>query len=151
MKAAILAGLLAYAILNTPVSKTQVSDPVVIREVEGFSESWLEKKLISLNVKHYKVAIAQAKLVTGNFKGKIFLENNNLFGMKRAKQRATTSTKTLNGHAYYNSIEDCVLDYAMYYSKYLSNMESEDEVIWYLSRSYAEDDQYYKKIKRMIK
>lgn len=62
-----------------------------------------------------KFITAQAAHETGNFTSKIFKQNNNLFGMKLPKKRKTTATGEKYGHATYESIQDSVKDYSLYY------------------------------------
>ena len=70
--------------------------------------------------------------------------------MKVAKIRPTTSKSTENGHAYYNSWKDCVVDYAFYQSYYLSNIKTESEYFEYLKNSYAEDVNYVNKLVEIV-
>ena len=90
-----------------------------------FSPEALEKYLSELNIRHADIVYSQAKLESGNFSSKIFKENNNLFGMKRARQRATTATGENRGHATYSSWR---------------------QYIEYLGRNYAQDANYTKKL-----
>lgn len=110
-----------------------------------FSPEALEEYLSELNIRHADIVYSQAKLESGNFSSRIFKENNNLFGMKMARQRATTATGESRGHATYSSWRQSVDDYAMYYNKYLSRL-SRSEYIEYLGRNYAQDANYTKKL-----
>jgi len=72
---------------------------------------------------------AQAKFESGYFNSTIYLENNNPFGMKLAKQRFTTASGTNRGHACYPSIHDAVKDFVLWmeYSgvpKDITNLEA---------------------------
>jgi uncharacterized FlgJ-related protein len=62
-----------------------------------------------------KYITAQAAHETANFQSKIFNTNNNCFGMKYPAKRYTTATSEKNGYAYYNSIEDCIEDYKVWW------------------------------------
>jgi flagellum-specific peptidoglycan hydrolase FlgJ len=95
--------------------------------------------------------LAQAKLESGHFKSTIFLENNNMFGMREAKLRANLAKGTNRAHAYYDSWQDCVLDYALYYSTYLYKIKTEGEYFEYLRQNYAEDPTYVQRLKQIIK
>ena len=66
---------------------------------------------------------AQAAYETGNFTSDIFKENNNCFGMKLPAIRQTTAIGENRSHAVYNSIEDSVKDFKIYYDirQYLFN------------------------------
>ena len=116
-----------------------------------FTEQKLKDYLIELNVKYPNIVFAQAKLESGNFKSKIFEENNNLFGMKQPSIRATTATGEQYNHATYNSWRESVLDYALYSCKYTSSIKSESEYIAYLGSRYAEDTNYIFKLKNILK
>jgi uncharacterized FlgJ-related protein len=88
---------------------------------------------------------------TGHWKSNIFLENHNLFGMKEAKSRITTSAGTQNNHAYYNTWRESVYDYAFYQARYLGSINSESAYYSYLDASYAENPNYIAAIKKTIK
>lgn len=127
----------------------RTSTKTIVRYVplsdDVFSPEALEKYLGELNIRHADIVYSQAKLESGNFSSKIFRENNNLFGMKMARQRATTATGENRGHATYSSWRQSVDDYAMYYNKYLSRL-SRSEYIEYLGRNYAQDANYISKL-----
>jgi flagellum-specific peptidoglycan hydrolase FlgJ len=72
-----------------------------------------------------------------------------MFGMKEAKRRPTTNKGTQNGHAYFESWKDCVIDYAFYQAAYLNSLKTEDQYYQYLSASYAEDPNYVTKVRQM--
>ncbi len=123
---------------------------IVVQEFNEFSEDKLVAKLKELNVKFPYIVLAQSKLETGNFTSKIFRENNNLFGMREAKQRITTAQGTENNHAYYHSWQESILDYAFYQCRYLSNISSEEQYFNYLKQSYAEDPNYVNRLQTII-
>lgn len=124
---------------------------IVIREYNEFSETKLTEKIKQLNFRYPHIILAQAKLESGHFKSTIFLENNNMFGMKEAKLRANLARGTNRAHAYYDSWQDCVLDYALYYSTYLYKLKTEGEYFEYLRQNYAEDPTYVQRLKEIIK
>jgi flagellum-specific peptidoglycan hydrolase FlgJ len=69
-----------------------------------------------------RLIVAQAAHETAGFTSPVFLTNNNPFGMKEAKVRQTTARGTRLGHAWYNSIEEAVQDYKLWwqYNRMLS-------------------------------
>jgi flagellum-specific peptidoglycan hydrolase FlgJ len=71
--------------------------------------------------------------------------------MKEAKLRANLAKGTNRGHAYYDTWQDCILDYALYYSTYLSDIRTEGEYFEYLRQNYAEDPTYVQRLKQIIK
>lgn len=123
---------------------------IIVQEYNEFNELKLIAKLKELNVKFPYIVLAQAKLETGNFTSKIFKENNNLFGMREAKQRITTAQGTENNHAYYHSWQESVLDYAFYQCRYLSGISTEAQYFNYLKQSYAEDTSYVNRLQTII-
>jgi uncharacterized FlgJ-related protein len=146
--------LLVFGFTSNPANKvqnlSQEEKLIVIREYNGFSEQKLIEKIGQLNFRYPHIILAQAKLESGHFKSTIFLENNNMFGMKEAKLRANLAKGTNRGHAYYNTWQDCILDYALYYSTYLSDIRTEGEYFEYLRQNYAEDPTYVQRLKQII-
>jgi len=125
-------------------------DKIIFTE-DVFDEDVLANEIKELNVKFPHIVYAQSILETGYWNSKIFVENNNLFGMKSASSRITTSRCNVNGHAYYNNWKESLYDYALYQSSYLRKIKTEDEYLNYLSNSYAGDPGYVRKIKSIIK
>ena len=97
--------------------------------------------IIELNIKHPDIVLKQAKIESGNFKSKIFIENNNMFGFKKAYKRANTQIGVNRGHATYNSWQECIIDYALYQTYSAKNL-SKEEYINFLGKHYAEDPNY---------
>lgn len=123
---------------------------IVIKEYNEFSQEKLVQKIKELNFKFPHIILAQSIQETGNFKSGIFQENNNLFGMKEAKLRATLAQGTNRGHAHYNSWQESVYDYAMFYNSYLRKINTEGEYYEYLRQNYAEDPTYVQRLKSII-
>ncbi len=123
---------------------------IIIRENNEFNETKLIKKIKELNFKFPHIVLAQAYIETGQFTSMIFKQNNNLFGMKEAKQRASVATGTMHNHAHYNTWSDSVVDYALFYSTYLYSINTEEEYFQYL-KQYAEDPSYIERLKEVIK
>lgn len=101
---------------------------VILKELDNFSNKALKEEIGTLNFKFPHIVYAQAVLESGRFKSKIFLENNNLFGMKVASSRATLGKGEQSGYAYYDSWKESLYDYALYYNRYLSSITSEKGV-----------------------
>jgi len=134
--------------INEDIEKEVI---IIINKMNEFSEEKLIKKIQELNFQFPHIVYAQSKLETNNFKSTIFLENNNLFGMKEATQRVHTSIGTQNGFAYYNNWTESLYDYAFYYSTYLYKLTTKNEYYNYLSQFYAEDTAYVSKLKNIIR
>jgi uncharacterized FlgJ-related protein len=136
---------------NKVQNLSQEDKLIVIREYNEFSEEKLIEKITELNFRFPHIILAQAKLESGHFKSTIFLENNNMFGMKEAKLRANLAKGTNRGHAYYDTWQESVIDYALYYSSYLRSIRTEGEYFEYLRQNYAEDPTYVQRLKQIIK
>lgn len=132
-----------------------VNNPIVITELvftdkeKPFSEKALIDEIYKYNFKHPEIVLAQARLESGNFTSSIFLENNNLFGMKKAYSRPTTAVGEARGHAVYNSWQQSLADYALYSAAFL-RYSSQEDVLAHLGRHYAEDPIYEDKVRRVI-
>lgn len=148
----IVSAFMVTALMNKPrpIVRTSVHTHIQIHtHSDKFTPERFRVYLKCLNIKHADIVFAQAVLETGGFKSHVFRANNNLFGMRLAKSRSTTALGSKNGHAYYSSWKQSVVDYAMFYSKYLSRL-SRKEYLDYLSDNYAEDPGYVGKLKRVI-
>lgn len=132
------------------VEYTEMEKMVLIKDADVFSKDKLVEMLKNLNVKYPHIVLAQSMIETGNWKSKIFLENQNLFGMREAKSRITTALGTQHNHAFYEHWRESVYDYAFYQSRYLHNLKSENEYYQYLSANYAENPNYISAIKSLI-
>lgn len=102
--------------------------------------------LDTLNVEHPHIVFAQMRLESGNFQSDLAKNNNNFFGMKYPRQRATVAQGADRGYAYYRSWSYSVLDYAIWQRIYASGL-TEDEYLEMLSEKYADDKAYVRKVK----
>lgn len=105
--------------------------------------------LLDLRLEHPYVVFAQAKLESGNFTSDIFKHNNNLFGMKMPWRRATLATGVNRGHAVYSDWRHSVYDYALWQSAYMRGL-TQEQYLKKLSASYADDDNYIHKLRRLL-
>lgn len=115
-----------------------------------FTKDKLIEKIKKLNFRFPHIVYAQAILESGNFTSQVFKENNNMFGMREAKARINVANGTNLNHAYYNTWEESLEDFAYYYSTYLSRISTEEEYFAYLSQNYAESGDYVKNLKNVI-
>jgi hypothetical protein len=120
-------------------------------EQNKFSQEKLVDELKRLNVKYPHIVMAQSIIETGHWKSKVFKENHNLFGMKQAIIRINTAKGTQNNHAYYDSWQESLYDYAFYQCRYMSNINSEENYFLALGASYAEAPDYINALKNVIK
>ena len=139
-----------YGIRNTIKSMTIEEKITLINDADAFNETKMAEMLSELNVKYPWIPMAQSMIETGHWKSDIFLENNNLFGMREAKSRITTAIGTNKNHAEYNTWRESVYDYAFYQNRYLNNIRNENDYYQYLDASYAEDPTYVSKVKIMV-
>jgi len=142
--------LMSFVSINT----MEIKDYERILEINingerEFSEEKLVRKLKELNIKYPHIVLAQAKLESNNYSSRIFIENNNLFGMKEARVRVNLAKGTQHKHAYYNTWQESVLDYAFWMSTYGSKCKTEQQY-YNLLNGYAEDTNYQAKLKNII-
>lgn len=105
--------------------------------------------LIELKVKYPHIVLSQSIIESGNYTSKIFLENNNPFGMKLSWNRATTALGIKNGYAYYSNLRDAIIDYAFMQSSYYRSAKTEEDYYILLQKSYAEDKKYINKVRKI--
>lgn len=122
----------------------------VIVHPKPFSENSLIELLNTCNIKYPYIVLAQAKLESSNFTSKIFKQNHNMFGMRKAHQRITTAQSEKDTYAFYESWTDCVYDYCMYQSSVMCSITNESEYFAKLGERYAEDPMYVSKLKNII-
>lgn len=146
--------ILLYKNLNRSVVDTTVYQNIFDAN-DPYTEQKLKQYLIDLHVKYPMVAIAQMKLESNNGSSNIFVQGNNLFGMKRAISRPTTSIGSLGNsdNAIYSHWRQSVLDYALWQSfiENPENISTESNWIDYISRYYSKDDSYKNKLLQIKK
>ena len=144
--------LMSFISINT--MEVNEYERILAIQIEGelnreFNEDKLIRKLKELNIKYPHIVLAQAKLESNNYSSRIFIENNNLFGMKEARVRVNLAKGTQHKHAYYNTWQESVLDYAFWMSTYGSKCKTEQQY-YDLLNGYAEDTGYQAKLKNLI-
>jgi uncharacterized FlgJ-related protein len=123
---------------------------IILNEWVDFSEDKLIEKIKILDFRFPHIVLAQAKLESGHFTSTLFLEANNIFGMKKARARANTALRSEMGYAYYDSWVESLYDYALFYNAYLNKIRDESQYYEYLVQNYAEDPRYVNKLKQII-
>lgn len=147
-------GLLFLGLNTAKVPTQYITDTeniLLVNNNSQFSENKLIQKIKELNLPFPHITLAQAKLESGDFSSRIFKENHNMFGMKEARVRVNLAKGTQFGHAYYNSWEESILDYAFWYSNYARKCKSETELFQLLDNAYAEDTKYVSSLQNIIK
>lgn len=132
---------------------SQETKTIIINESlkeKAFSPAKLKSYILELNIRFPHIIYAQARLESGNFKSEVFKTNNNLFGMKKATRRPTTAKGTELNHAYYETWQESVVDYAFWQQKYLYDVRTEAEYLQYLGANYAEAPNYMEALMRII-
>jgi uncharacterized FlgJ-related protein len=143
-------GIILFLIF-TSIPKDTVSEPIIISEqTNDITHDEVKLYLKQINVKFPEIVYAQTVLETGNYKSNICYENNNICGMKVSAKRPTTAIGSKNGHAYYRTWQESLLDYALYQAYYFSHVKTVDEYLDSL-RNYAEDTTYIAKIKQIAR
>jgi Mannosyl-glycoprotein endo-beta-N-acetylglucosaminidase len=149
--------LIAFGILKAGQTRSEYVKISKYELVKTKVDSFLYL-LEKLEIENGEVVLAQAILETGNFKSKIFLENNNAYGMKFNKRGWAKGTR--NGHAYYENVLDSFYDYKAWQDnvKRIHGGEmSDEEYLRALNspykdhRRYAEDRRYVEKLRILIK
>ena len=102
------------------------------------------------NIKYPHIVLAQAKQESGHFTSRIFKQNHNMFGMRKARQRITSAQDEKNTYAFYRDWMDCVYDMGMYQSSVMCNVSNENEYFAKLGARYAEDPMYITRLKNII-
>lgn len=151
----VVSGYVGYlnskTITNNKVVHTYTSSTDTIFENNEFSKEKFVEVLYKVNVKYPHIVMAQAIIESGNFTSSIFKQNNNMFGMRLPRQRATIAIGEQNGFAIYNSWKDCIYDYALYQYSVMSTCNSEEEYFNRLEERYAQDTTYVSVLKSTIK
>lgn len=127
----------------------KTTDTVLVHG-QPFNEKALIELIKDCNLKYPHIVLAQAKIESGNFKSNIFRQNNNMFGMRRARMRVTSAQSEKDTFAYYRDWMDCVYDYAMYQTSIMCDVNSEEEYLNKLGEKYAQDSSYVPAIKSLI-
>lgn len=135
--------------VKTKVRYVEAEMIVKIKGIE-FSPENLRRYIKLCGIRFSDIVYAQAVLETGGFKSTIFLESNNLFGMRLACSRPTTALSASRGHALYDSWMMSTIDYALFQSAFLRNIKTSEDYLDYLSRNYAEDPSYVSKLRKII-
>ena len=145
--------ILLLGVSSGPVKKEYITDTekvLIIEEYNSFNEDKLIEEISKLNFKFPHIVLAQAILETGHFESKIFIENNNLFGMKEARVRLNLAKGTQYGHAYYDNWKESVSDYALWYSTFAYKCKNEKQLYKLLNKQYAEANYYHQALKRIV-
>ena len=136
-------------IINSKIKKDQEIEIVEIVTVDSEIDSLIR----NINIRYPNVVKAQIILESGHMLSTRAIRDNNLTGMKVAKARPTTAINKNNHYAIYRSIEDCIIDYALWQSQNLNlkYCRSEEQYMEFLQKNYAEDHNYKVKLQKIMK
>lgn len=143
-------GTYTEKVKSTPVSNPILDTITIHKPYTTFTPENLMAYIFELNIRFPHIVYAQAIQETGFFTSNIFIESNNLFGMKQAKMRPTTALGTQRGHAYYREWKDSVKDYALWQAAYANTIRNEKQYYAYLDKVYAEDPDYVLRLKYIV-
>ncbi len=114
---------------------------------QDFTYDLFYEYLNLISIRNKNIVISQSILETNWFLSDIFLENNNLFGMKEPRIRKTTAIGTNRNHAIYKHWTCSVDDYKLWYRYVTRNKEYENYYDFLLAMGYAEDVYYIPKLR----
>lgn len=123
----------------------EVVDTVVVKNLSLLDS--LKYEVSKYPFKYPSIIVSQAILESG-LKSRLFLSNNNLFGMKVPGRRVTVAKGNAGEYAYYNNWQESVLDRFIFESIYC-RQDTEEEYLKYLTRVYAEDPEYNIKLEKI--
>lgn len=125
-----------YKEINRPNQTIILADTV--KPYSSLVDSNVYREIVSNNIYHPDIVLAQAKLETGNYKSKACTVYNNLFGLRKP-----------DGSYYkFNSWQESVKAYKDWVqNKYTP---PNDYYNFLDSIGYAEDDEYIKKLKHLV-
>lgn len=138
--------LLGYATTSYSITPPEQEDRPLTKE-----NLWLTIK--ELDIKYPHIAFAQALLESGDLKSRLVQLNNNLFGMRYPSKRETVAIGTKKGYANYNNWIESVQDYKLYqdFTIKRKNISNSTQYINHLDKTYAEVDDYSKRLSRVIR
>lgn len=146
--------ILLVSLSMVPLSSYVSTKIKFVPDYQILNDDFNEEKLISylklIRVKFPHIVLAQARLESGNYTSFTFKNSNNLFGMRHPLVRVTTSLGSELGYAYYGSWRESVIDYALYSTRYIKDISSEEDYYKFLGDAYAEDPQYVYKLKKIV-
>ena len=116
-----------------------------INQPEQINDSILYVFLKDNNAWYPEILLKQAKIESGNYTSNVYMNTNNLYGMKKVGKRQTTQlNNTYNGYGCYTNWCESVLDRMLWDVFYFKNTKpSKEEYIKAMS-IYAEAEDYIK-------
>lgn len=146
---------IAIEVLTTNYIKNEI-DSESIELVSLFynkisKEELVYFEILSQNIEYPDIVFAQAILESGYMSSTIYLENNNLFGMRFPERRPTVALYPNKGYSLYECWIKSIEDYKIFQDfLFRKRKKTRDEYFDYLSRLYAEDSNYVFFVKKII-
>lgn len=139
----------AFTIIGI-LSVNWVNETELIKSSECTKQTVL-MALKNLDIKFKDVVFAQIMLESAELNSRLFKVNNNMLGMKQPSKRETTSIGKSHGYATYKDWYSCLEDYVLYQKAILSKRHlTKKQYITYISKHYAKDPNYKKKIQNRM-
>lgn len=124
---------------------------IELEEDTSLTDQMLYTYLNEMRVPHAKIVLCQAKIESAQYGSVLYKRQNNLFGMKIPRKRATSGTGGKAGYQGYNNWRESVTDYVLWQYSHNVDKLSHEDYLKYLGKVYAEDPNYVTKIKNMLK
>jgi hypothetical protein len=142
-----IAGALTFAIISTCNRTEQSPAEIEHSEIDSvIVDLSIWEYIQQCKIEHPHIVYSQYKIESGHGTSRLFLKHNNLFGMKYPTRRPTTaSQRTHNGYSSYECWKHSIHDYALWQAMYARG-KSEEEYLQLLSKIYATDTLYIRKI-----
>ena len=119
-----------------------------INTPKDVNDSILYKFLVDNNAWFPDILLKQAKIESSNYSSDVYLNTNNLYGMKKVGKRQTTQlNNTYKGYGCYNNWCLSVLDRMLWDIFIFDNIKPSKEEYLKAMSMYAEDTNYIKKIR----
>ena len=144
-----LALIISALIVLTSLSKKEEVDANEVIN-DSFTKEALIEEIKCHGFKYPDLILAQAILESGHFKSPVWIENNNIFGMKLARVRFTLASGSNLNHALYDNWKICVEDRMIYEALYLNGL-TRTQYKKFLDKHYAEGKNYTIKLEKIIK
>ena len=138
-----------FIFLSKEIRKENKSEIIAEQVSTDFKDDVLNY-IYEMRIDHPYIVYAQAIKETGTFTSDIFKENHNIFGMKLPERRSTVVVGINRGHAVYLNWKMSVIDYALFQEAYMRNL-SEDEYFAKLGKIYAQDKNYERDLRILVK
>ena len=119
-----------------------------INQPEQINDSILYVFLKDNNAWYPEILLKQAKLESGNYLSDVYMNSNNLYGMKKVGKRQTTQLNTTyKGYGCYTNWCESVLDRMLWDVNRFNNVKPTEEEYLEAMSIYAENPDYISKLK----